>query len=234
ADLDTGLIERNGDSLFPQPKAAPAGALALAAVALIEAERDAAAAVSANPADPWGKALGWRLNGAYRRQLSFADEYSSATEQKAYQLGLTYVEGGWEFEAGGMRNSLALAARDGAELSIRLGAASMHGAVRRDGDSFHVFTGGRHFILAYNDPMAHAGEAETAGGRLTAPMPGKVVAVLAASGQTVKKGDPLVIMEAMKMEHTIAAPSDGMVEEILYQVGDQVTDGAPLLAFAAQ
>ena len=97
-----------------------------------------------------------------------------------------------------------------------------------------MFTGGRHFVLAYNDPMAHAGEAEAAGGRLTAPMPGKVVAVLASAGQKVKQGDPLVIMEAMKMEHTIAAPSDGLVEEMLYQVGDQVSDGAPLLAFAAE
>jgi 3-methylcrotonyl-CoA carboxylase alpha subunit len=96
-----------------------------------------------------------------------------------------------------------------------------------------VFTGGRHFTLVYNDPMAHAGEAEAAGGRLTAPMPGKVVAVLASQGQEVKKGEPLVIMEAMKMEHTISAPSDGVVEEVLYQVGDQVADGAPLLAFTA-
>jgi 3-methylcrotonyl-CoA carboxylase alpha subunit len=81
--------------------------------------------------------------------------------------------------------------------------------------------------------MLHAGEHEATGGRLTAPMPGKVVAVIAKDGQTVKKGEPLVIMEAMKMEHTIAAPSDGLVEEILYQVGDQVADGAPLLAFKA-
>ncbi|WEF35993.1 biotin/lipoyl-binding protein [Pseudoduganella chitinolytica] len=64
-------------------------------------------------------------------------------------------------------------------------------------------------------------------------MPGKVVAVLAKEGQDVKKGEPLVIMEAMKMEHTIAAPHDGTVDEVLYAVGDQVTDGAPLLAFRA-
>ena len=81
--------------------------------------------------------------------------------------------------------------------------------------------------------MAHAGEVESLGGRLTAPMPGKVVAVLASSGKEVRKGEPLVIMEAMKMEHTISAPSDGLVEEVLYQVGDQVADGAPLLAFKA-
>jgi 3-methylcrotonyl-CoA carboxylase alpha subunit len=132
-----------------------------------------------------------------------------------------------------MKTELALVARDGADLSIRLGGTSMHGSVRRDGDVYHVFTGGRHFTLAYNDPMMQAGELESTGARLTAPMPGKVVAVLASKGQQVKKGEPLVIMEAMKMEHTIAAPGDGLVEEILYQVGDQVADGAPLLAFTA-
>jgi 3-methylcrotonyl-CoA carboxylase alpha subunit len=229
ADLDTGLIERNADTLFPPLQSAPLGALALAAVALIEAEK----AVSRNPADPFGNALGWRLNGAYRRVLSFADDYTATTEQKQYQVGVTYRAGGWRLDVGGIEVDLSLAARDGAELSIRLGDTSVHGAVHRDGDAFHVFTGGRHFTLVYNDPMAHAGEAEAVGGRLTAPMPGKVVAVLASKGQQVKKGDPLVIMEAMKMEHTIAAPSDGLVEEILYEVGDQVADGAPLLAFAA-
>jgi 3-methylcrotonyl-CoA carboxylase alpha subunit len=233
ADLDTGLIERHGDTLFPQPKAAPAGALALAALALVESEKERSGGVSANRADPWGQALGWRLNGDYRRQLAFTDDYAGGTAAKAYQLGLTYQAHGWELELAGMKTGLALVARDGADLSIQLGAASMHGSVRRDGDTFHVFTGGRHFTLAYNDPMAHAGELEAAGGRLTAPMPGKVVAVLASQGQQVKKGEPLVIMEAMKMEHTISAPSDGVVEEVLYQVGDQVADGAPLLAFAA-
>jgi 3-methylcrotonyl-CoA carboxylase alpha subunit len=233
ADLDTGLIERHGEALFPQPKAAPAGALALAAAALIEAEKEQSGAVSANRADPWGQARGWRLNGDYRRQLSFTDEYAAGTEAKAYLVGVTYHAHGWDIELAGATSSLRLVARDGAELSIRLGEASMHGTVRRDGDLFHVFTGGQHYTLAYNDPMAHAGEQEAAGGRLTAPMPGKVVAVMASAGQEVKKGEALVIMEAMKMEHTISAPSDGVVEEVLYQVGDQVADGAPLLAFKA-
>ena len=233
ADLDTGLIERNSESLFPKARSAPAGALALAAAALIGEETARSAGASANPADPWGNARGWRLNSDYQRQLSFADEYSAGTDAKAYVVGITYHAAGWHMEVGGMEAGLSVTAREGANLSVKLGATSIHGTVRRDGDVFHVFTGGRHFVLAYNDPMAHAGEAEAAGGRLTAPMPGKVVAVLASAGQEVKKGDPLVIMEAMKMEHTIAAPSDGLVEEVLYQVGDQVADGAPLLAFAA-
>jgi 3-methylcrotonyl-CoA carboxylase alpha subunit len=233
ADLDTGLIERNSDELFPAPKSAPVGALALAAVTLIESEKEASSKASANPADPFGNALGWRLNSAYQRQLTFADDYTAAHENKAYVVALTYHPHGWDLTVNGIDAALSVTARDGASLSIKLGATSIHGTVRRDGDVFHVFTGGRHFALTYNDPMAHAGEAEAAGGRLTAPMPGKVVAVLATKGQQVKKGEALVIMEAMKMEHTIGAPSDGLVEEILYQVGDQVADGAPLLAFKA-
>jgi 3-methylcrotonyl-CoA carboxylase alpha subunit len=227
ADLDTGLIDRHGETLFPAPGAAPLGALALAALALSSGETVRGAA---NPADPWAQARGWRMNSAYRRVLSFADEFSG---DKGYQVGLTYGAHGWDIDAGGERRPLALVRHEGAELSIRLGETSLHGSVRRDGDLFHVFTGGRHYTLSYNDPMAHAGEHEAAGGRLTAPMPGKVVAVLASSGKEVKKGEPLVIMEAMKMEHTISAPSDGLVEEVLYQVGDQVADGAPLLAFKA-
>jgi len=227
ADLDTGLIERHGATLFPAPTAAPLGVLALAALALVEAGQ------AANESDPWSRPNGWRMNGDYRRVLSFNDDYSTNQEGGAYRVGLTYRHAGWEIDLGGERQRVELVKRDGAELSLRLGETALHGCVQRDGDLFHVFTGGRHYTLAYNDPMAHAGEVEAAGGRLTAPMPGKVVAVLVQSGKDVKKGEPLVIMEAMKMEHTIAAPSDGLVEEVLYGVGDQVADGAPLLAFKA-
>jgi 3-methylcrotonyl-CoA carboxylase alpha subunit len=231
ADLDTGLIERNNASLFPAAGPAPKGALALAAVALADAEQ--ALSVSNNPADPWTSTHGWRMNGIYRRRLSFGDEYSATLDAKAYAIDLAYHSHGWVLELDGAAHPLALVSERGGEYAIRLDGAALHGTVRRDGELLHVFTGGQHYTLHYADPMAHAGEVEAAGGRLTAPMPGKVVAVIAKDGQLVKKGEPLVIMEAMKMEHTIAAPSDGLVEEILYQVGDQVADGAPLLAFKA-
>jgi len=224
ADLDTGLIERNHATLFPPAAPAPLGVLALAALALTSDETKHGAA---NDADPWSQARGWRMNGDYRRVLSFGDEHG------AYRVGLTYRHDAWDIDLDGQRQRVELVSKDGAELALRVGETALHGCVRRDGDVFHVFSGGRHVTLTYNDPMAHAGEIEAAGGRLTAPMPGKVVAVLVGSGRTVVKGEPLVIMEAMKMEHTIAAPSDGLVEEVLYQVGDQVADGAPLLAFKA-
>jgi 3-methylcrotonyl-CoA carboxylase alpha subunit len=173
------------------------------------------------------------MNGSYRRVLSFADDYAAARDDKAYRIGLTHARDGWTLDANGAAHALQLVSSDAGKLAIRIDGRAVQGTVKRDGDLLHVFTGGAHHQLAWNDPLAHAGEQEAAGGRLTAPMPGKVVAVIAANGQTVRKGEPLVIMEAMKMEHTIAAPSDGLVEEVLYQVGDQVADGAPLLAFKA-
>jgi len=77
--------------------------------------------------------------------------------------------------------------------------------------------------------LAHAGESRSDVGRLTAPMPGKVVSFAVKVGDKVTKGQPLAVMDAMKMEHLIAAPVDGVVAELLYAVGDQVAEGAELL-----
>jgi 3-methylcrotonyl-CoA carboxylase alpha subunit len=74
-------------------------------------------------------------------------------------------------------------------------------------------------------------EEEIAGGRLTAPMPGKIIQVLAAAEATVRRGQGLIVLEAMKMEHTVSAPADGVVERVNYAVGDLVEEGAELIVF---
>ncbi len=79
------------------------------------------------------------------------------------------------------------------------------------------------------DLLAHAGDAQAEGGRLTAPMPGKVVSFAVKAGDRVKRGQALAVLDAMKMEHTIAAPADGVVAELLYAPGDQVGEGAALI-----
>jgi 3-methylcrotonyl-CoA carboxylase alpha subunit len=226
ADLDTGLIERNTDVLFPPAQPASLSAMALAAVALVTSEKSTAAN------DPFADTSGWRMNSVLQRTLHFAD---AALEEGAHAqpLSVAYQTNGWDIRLGAESVKAVLCAHDAHDLTLQLGQRTVRGSVVRDADVFHVFSEGSHVALNYNDPLAHAGEAEADGGRLTAPMPGKVVAVLVEKGQQVKKGEPLVIMEAMKMEHTIAAPADGMVEDVLYAVGDQVADGAPLLAFKA-
>ncbi len=221
ADLDTGLIERHQDALFPPLQPASMQVLALAAASLLVSEQDRAAAAN----DPWAHASGWRMNAVMQRQLDFADALH------AYPVSIGYRPDGWVIQHGTVSSFIALTAHDAENLTIKVGNETVHGAVVRDGDAFHVFVGGSHTILHYNDPLAHAGEAEAEGGRLTAPMPGKIVAVLVSKGNTVEQGAPLLIMEAMKMEHTIAAPTGGVVEEVLYAVGDQVAEGAQLLSF---
>ena len=232
ADLDTGLIERNRATLFPPLAATPMAVIALATMALVESEKDHADGESCSRGDPWSHAMGWRMNQVFQRKLGFADDYTrEATPVVDYETRLVYRHDGYRLRVSGAEAKMQLMHHDGDHFDLKLGTMSVMGTVKRAQDAFHVFYAGQHFVLDYHDPMAHAGEVEAEGGRLTAPMPGKVVAVLVGKGQSAKKGEPLVIMEAMKMEHTIAAPYDGLVEEVLYAVGDQVADGAPLLAF---
>jgi 3-methylcrotonyl-CoA carboxylase alpha subunit len=221
ADLDTGLIERHRDVLFPTPQPAGLQILALAAVALLNGERNSFAR------DPWASTDGWRMNAALTRKLAFSDEAG----QQMLEIG--YRRQGWTMHAAGQQALVCMAAHEDGQFIIKLDGNVVHGTVIREGETFHVFTNGQHVMLHYGDPLAHAGEVEAEGGRLTAPMPGKIVALLVEKGATVEKGTPLLIMEAMKMEHTINAPASGTVEELLYAVGDQVADGVQLLAFAA-
>jgi 3-methylcrotonyl-CoA carboxylase alpha subunit len=101
--------------------------------------------------------------------------------------------------------------------------------VYKKGDVAHVFTAKGATQIVAIDALAHAGDGVLEGGRLTAPMPGKVVSFSVKAGDKVHKGQALAVMEAMKMEHTIAAPADGVVGELLFSPGDQVTEGSELL-----
>ncbi len=218
ADLDTGLIERNQDALFPTPAPANLHALSFAAVALISAE-------NTGGSDPWQSNQGWRMNTQMQRGLQFVEEHQTHSVQ------VTYTNDAWIIAANGSSQSVRLVRQQANDYVLAIADQTVTATVVRDGEHFHIFSQGMHTDLHYNDVLAHAGEAEAEGGRLTAPMPGKIVAVVVKNGQEVKKGEALLIMEAMKMEHTISAPHDGVVEEVLYAVGDQVTEGAPLLNF---
>ena len=98
---------------------------------------------------------------------------------------------------------------------------------------YPVFVDGRVFTLVLHDPGAVRGAGDDVGGGLKAPMPGKVIALVAAPGAAVGKGAPLLVLEAMKMEHTIVAPRAGTVKGFHYAAGDQVGEGADLVDFEA-
>ncbi len=219
ADLDTGLIERHHDSLFPAVVPPSASVLALAVAGLLLSEQQAGS-------DPWQSSHGWRMNLPLIRELCFSEE------EQQIALSLQYSAGSYQLQIAGVSHTMQIRQSAGNQIQLSLDELTLSGEVIWDGEKVHVFAAGQHTELHYHDPLAHAGDAEAEGGRLTAPMPGKIVAVMTEKGRAVKKGEALLIMEAMKMEHTISAPHDGEIAEILYAVGDQVSEGAQLLAFA--
>ncbi|MEY2824692.1 MAG: hypothetical protein RLZ64_1230 [Pseudomonadota bacterium] len=220
AELDTGLVERHHALLFPPADAVPVEMLALWLAKLMASDTARH--------DPWDSVQGWRLNGSYRRTLRFE------CDDQGFELNLEYSRDGWRMTTQSQQALLNHIAIDQADVSIQIDGRHLSGRVVRDDDRFHVFWQGQHRVISWSDPIAHAGESESEGGRLTAPMPGKIVQLMVDEGASVEKGAPLLIMEAMKMEHTISAPANGKVEALNYAVGDQVAEGAQLLSFAPE
>jgi 3-methylcrotonyl-CoA carboxylase alpha subunit len=149
------------------------------------------------------------------------------------QAGLTYLhDGALSFKVGEVAGVLEFTATP-AGIDLRFAGQRALVTVYRQGEVAHIHTAQGATQIVAVDLLLHAGEAPAEVGRLTAPMPGKVVSFAVKAGDIVKRGQALAVMDAMKMEHTIAAPIDGVVEELLYAPGDQVVEGAELLKLVA-
>jgi 3-methylcrotonyl-CoA carboxylase alpha subunit len=222
AKLDTALIEREKQHLFHQQRLPKAQAVAAAVAQVLQAER------AQETADPFSRRDGWRSHGVAERRWDFRQG------EAAVPARLRYLHDGALQLAVGEGESLAEGllswqqAGDGA-FDVQFAGQRLRAQVHVLGEQCHVFAPQGAAVLGLADPLAHAGEVQSEGGRLTAPMPGKVVSFAVKAGDKVSKGQPLAVMEAMKMEHTIAAPGDGVVAELLYAPGDQVTEGSELL-----
>ncbi|MDI1268900.1 MAG: acetyl/propionyl/methylcrotonyl-CoA carboxylase subunit alpha [Polaromonas sp.] len=221
ADLDTALIPREEAVLFNQEKLGlPLAAAAAVALSLLEEKAQ-------ETADPFSKRDGWRSHGVALRRFEFEFHGEPAKAE------LTYLhDGALRLAVGDVEEVLVFAGSGGA-VDIRFGEQRLNAHIYRRGETVHVFARQGATQITVIDQLAHAGEAHGEAGRLTAPMPGKVVSFAVKAGDKVSKGQALAVMEAMKMEHTIAAPADGVVQEVLYAPGDQVTEGAELLKMVA-
>jgi len=225
ADLDTGLIERETATLFPESRETPREAWLLAALA--ELERDPVPASDAVlTASPWHAHDGWRVNSGSRRVISLR------LGELQQDVQVAYVAGGYDLALG---DAAPLFARGRFEANGRfraqLGERRLHAAVVIAGERRHVFFDGRSYPIVCVDRLHAGGTGDDAHGGLTAPMPGKVIAWSAQPGATVEKGAPLLVLEAMKMEHTIVAPKAGVVKSFRFGPGEQVTEGAELVEF---
>ena len=230
AELDTGFIARHPSVLGQAQAAVPARVWAACVVA---ARTDRAAAQLAEPADPfspWRGADGWRMNVARQETILL-------------QIGETTVAVRIGVAGDGLLLLTLPGADDVAEVSVaatednlgvmhlRLDGVPHRLRVVRRAGVLTVIDQGRNFVFRIVDPMAAPVSAVAAGGKLTAPIPARVTRVLVAPGDVVVRGAALVVLEAMKMELTIAAPADGIIAAVPHRVDDMVQEGAELVRF---
>jgi 3-methylcrotonyl-CoA carboxylase alpha subunit len=223
--VDTGLIERNHDALLA-PAATPDiafDAAGLADCAALRGGREAEAARSSDPWSPWHATDGWWNNTATHAIVStYADAAQSRTVALQPQRDATVQ----------VRHA-ATTHRGHATAQQQVAQVDIDGAGRftvvRVGDLRYVFGPHTRATLRRVDPLAHGAEEAPHAGHLMAPMSGTIVAVQVAPGARVEQGAPLVVLEAMKMEHTIVAPAKGVVRAVNCAVGDRVAEGTDLV-----
>jgi 3-methylcrotonyl-CoA carboxylase alpha subunit len=226
-EFDTGLIEDDEGSLLspsagPSVRARLCGALAIAL-------SDAACVTTPphEPDSPWSTLGAWRLNELAQKEISLRvdDEL----------LGISVEHGADEFRMTIDGNDYAVRGELGEEgrLDASIDGHRIVAWTVRDGDFLHIFLDNESTRFEIVDPLRMSSRQADSMGGLQAPMPGTVLQLLVEPGTEVEQGTPLLVLEAMKMEHTVRAPSAGRVKSFRYAVGDQVTDGADLLDFEA-
>ena len=221
ADLDTSLIERRRKTLFPAPAQSSDEVLACAVAAVLLEE------VGVDQ-DPWSIKDCWRLSGDYRRRFVWLDGeqqrqvyWRQSGRSQKLKVDGRCVAVSWESRR--LSNGAIL-------LDLRMADTQRSATVQKQEESVDIFLEGRHTVLFLLDPLLQAGQGATGlEGDLTAPMPGKIIALHVKQGQTVHQGEPLLVMEAMKMEHVIFAPVDGVVKDVFFGVGEQVNEGVALI-----
>ena len=227
-DVDTGFIERHLAILVPASDGvADDNVLALASLAVLGARAQqacVAAARSGDPYSPWFRTDGWRANAAGREMLRFMSNGAEAV------IPVEYTPGGVNLHLpGGAVRARATLAND--QLTAELDGRKISAGVNVEGARLTVMLAGHAHIVEVHDPVHDAELDEGSSGDIVAPMPGKLISVYVKAGDSVKKGDPLAVLEAMKMENTLVAPADGVVAEVSYAAGEQVEEGAVVVSF---
>ena len=230
ADIDTGFVGRFKDALVPSPgsrfepdHAAVAAILHVAVNGINPGERK-----SRDDRSPWARLRGFRLNAEAVEHLRLrADEETRAFNLTRSANGMKITCGARTFECTARINS------DGT-MDAYINGRRVRAAATFDHGRIELWLEGNAYQFTLVNPDDRRAAAQSGHGHLAAPMPGKIIAVLVEAGAVVARGQPLVTMEAMKMEHTVAAPFDGVVETIRFGVGDLVSEGADLIHLSAQ
>ena len=222
ACLDTALIDREQVALTATPPAPSPALWSLAAVLVSQpATPDRHRASPATGwTDPWSATDGWRLHGRARIRvpLRWNDQQAS--------VDVAAGDGNWICHVDEVSVHLRGAATSDGRFHMDIDGHRVQGSLIRDGARHHVFIAGQHWTFETVIPGSgqHSPHSLTADS-LQAPMPGRVVSLLVEAGSAVAAGQAVMVMEAMKMEHTLTAPTAGLLQAFLAQPGDIVSQG---------
>ena len=217
-DLDTDLIARERDNLFKTQTLSEDLAVAGVIGMVLRQEVDAMGS------NPWQAVDGWQVVGAPPRPF----QLQGAWGDEVHALDVVLYSAPQRLRIADMDHAFEWRAHPRG-VSVCLNGVWTDLSVVASAGQYHVFSRAGHAVLQWVDPLAGSAQAADALGGLNTPMPGKLIRMDVAVGDTVAKGQVLAVMEAMKMEHSIASPRDGVVSEVFYAVGDQVAEGQALL-----
>jgi 3-methylcrotonyl-CoA carboxylase alpha subunit len=225
--VDTGLIDRKLDQLNAQPSA-PDHVVALAALALLDPQPPGGGA------DPFISLGLWSHWNAPKRVVHLVRGEDSHELAVSRPSGLSWTIGPYRDGAGAFEAITVRLVSNGGGI-LRIERDGMISSIRylRSADSITLLDSGRTYTFTLPDISVGESDVADAEDRLVAPMPGVIKQVNASAGQVVEADASLIVMEAMKMELTLAAPRPGSVAEILVVEGDQVADGDVLLRLEA-
>ncbi len=227
-DVHTGFIDQHAADLnvtLPNPSDEVVAAAVLAVLDQRRATAEQQAARTDDPYSPWNSTQGWRLNERVHETVQL-----DWNEQR-YAVEVAYMGREYHMTLPTSPANTRVVHREPGRLAVEIAGRRFNVGVHVEGQDISVMARRGTYRFALHVPGTAAMGQDASGGKLTAPMPGKVTKVHVKAGATVKKGAPLLTLEAMKMEHTLNAPADGTVVSLRFGEGDQVDEGVELVAF---
>jgi len=226
AEFDTGFIEQHRHELFAEDASLRERAVLIAATALIPGVpgNPRTQVVESEAQSPWAQKNGWRMNTSAAHSIRISDGNSN------YELSATRLDRGWRIDHGNKRHLVEAKWLDSKRLQLELDGERIIVPIIIGQDSITLCLRGREWKFELHATGQAEDDSAAAQGKLVAPMPGSIIALQVSVGDTVQPGDLLMVLEAMKMEHSIVASAEATVSEIFFAVGDQVEEGQQLLS----
>ncbi|MFT4562790.1 MAG: 3-methylcrotonyl-CoA carboxylase alpha subunit [Gammaproteobacteria bacterium] len=221
--VDTHFIERHQAQLLGEPQAPTDTALAAATLYTI-ASRAKLESTDGSSKSPWD------ANNSFRVNLNLHEILHVTASGVDYEVGIEHRGEQFVLDLPGGFTNCSIDSVTGPTIVMHFGSARVRANVVSNGTSLDVFVGGEHDAIEVIDPLLASQSGNAAGGSLTAPMPGTVLEIFVSVGDEIPAGAPIMLIEAMKIEHTIAAPYAGIVSEIRFKAGEQITAEGVALA----